>query len=839
MQQQPPSGWAALAYREPSITNILIQASFLLASNVLNHVVDLLLYCGLVGQILVGVAWGIPGGGILPKEVESTMVQLGYIGLILIVFEGGLSTDFRSLKANIFLSTGVAVTGIGVPIALSFILEPLIGVSRLQCFAAGAALCSTSLGTTFTVLRSSGLTDSRLGVVLASAAMLDDVVGLVMVQVVSNLGAADAALSAATTLRPILVSLAFAVLTPAVCLVLIKPMTLALNSHRQRHSGSRIDKLLRERGAALATHTMFLLGMVTVSSYAGTSNLFAAYIAGAVISWWDVEVPHDAPLEGPAQQGATATSSASALDSTDTDSSCKSSGQAVYTYSYEPVVQRLLQPFFFGSIGFSIPITQMFSGAVVWKGIVYAILMCFGKLACGVWLIRFPGVMTAIKYHVKRLKVVGRGSISTAVELHRRSKQMSDETQEESAATEHQRQGNKGPGDDSGDTVSAPDGRSPCESNSAEGAGCDQGQAASINSSANPMRPLSIYPAAILGCAMVARGEIGFLISSLAQSSGVFGGADDAGVSEMFLVVTWAIVLCTILGPLCTGDCTFTTRAISAHQWPRMPKEKNYNPVQAQRKADKAKAIKKGKAEVQDRRNERLARKNPERIQKQLDDLKAITSKGGKLTSHEEQTLGGLEKELRAVTRAREAVGDRAPTFRGRRDDGGPGVLGKRRRGSQDASSSEEEVPEDVQRIPMPRDTPPPIPKGVLDKWYSKRRARRNVENAARQERDGQEGDGGTEKATKEMPVTEPKTVYEAKPVMRDLRQEAVSAFVPAAVQVKMAKGRGQGGLMEPEEADRLEREGYLKSTPAESRAAGAAPASRTVTVEEVEDEEG
>ncbi|PNY28967.1 Uncharacterized protein TCAP_01114, partial [Tolypocladium capitatum] len=273
---------------------------------------------------------------------------------------------------------------------------------------------------------------------------------------------------------------------------------------------------------------------------------------------------------------------------------------------------------------------------------------------------------------------------------------------------------------------------------------------------------------------------------------------------------------------------------------PKMPKEKNYNPVQAQRKADKAKAIKKGKAEVQDRRNERLARRNPERIQKQLDDLKAIASKGGKLSSHEEQMLGGLEKELRAVTRAREAVGDKAPTFGGRRDvDGGSGALGKRRRGSQDASSSGEEVPEDVQRIPMPRDTPPPMPKEVLDKWYSRRRARRNAENAARRDQDGQEGNERAGK--KETAVTEPKTVYEAKPVMRDLRREAVSAFVPAVVQAKMTKGRGLGGLLEPEEADRLEREGYLQSS-AESRAAGAAPAAasapRTATVEAVEDEE-
>ncbi|KAF7533500.1 hypothetical protein G7Z17_g13505 [Cylindrodendrum hubeiense] len=278
-----------------------------------------------------------------------------------------------------------------------------------------------------------------------------------------------------------------------------------------------------------------------------------------------------------------------------------------------------------------------------------------------------------------------------------------------------------------------------------------------------------------------------------------------------------------------------------------MPKERNYNPVQAQRKADKAKAIKKGKAEVQGRRNEQLARKNPERIQKQIDDLKKITTSGGKLTRHEEQTLEGLEKEFRAVTKARETLGDKAPTFsRGwhQNDDYRSGVLGKRRRGSNDASTSDEEVADDIRNIPMPRDTPPPIPKEVLDKWYAERRARRTAEMAARQEEE-------RSIPRREAPVVEAKTVYEAKPVVRDLRKEAVAAFVPTVVKMKIDKGQGQGGLLEPEEADRLEKEGYLKSGvksgeksgETSGQASATATASgrplRNVTMEDVDDEEG
>ncbi|PHH70364.1 hypothetical protein CDD82_7174 [Ophiocordyceps australis] len=251
-----------------------------------------------------------------------------------------------------------------------------------------------------------------------------------------------------------------------------------------------------------------------------------------------------------------------------------------------------------------------------------------------------------------------------------------------------------------------------------------------------------------------------------------------------------------------------------------MPKERNFNPVQAQRKADKAKAVKKGKAEIQERRNEKLARKNPERIQKQIDDLKAAASNGAKLSRHEEQVLEGLERELKAVTRARTALGDRAPIFSsgGRPGESRPGVLGKRRRDAQDASSSsDEDVSQEVRSIPMPRDTPPPIPREVLDQWYARRRARRNMEKNGAEARQQGGMDPGADTAIKGPTVStgasEAKTVYEAKPVIRDLQKEAVSALVPASVQAKMMRGRGQGGLMEPEEADRLEKEGYLQAT--------------------------
>lgn len=323
-----------------------------------------------------------------------------------------------------------------------------------------------------------------------------------------------------------------------------------------------------------------------------------------------------------------------------------------------------------------------------------------------------------------------------------------------------------------------------------------------------------------------------------------------------------------------------------------MPKEKGYNPVAAQRKAEKAKLIKKGtssqapqalmvsdekhgnyetkaeetrrksreletktnppagKSEAQDRRNERLAKKNPDQLQKQIDDLKKITDGGGKLSRHEEQVLEGLEKEIRAVKKARDTLGDKAPTFGrggGWNKDGDPrrggsNVLGKRRRDAEDADTSDEDVPEEVRRIPMPRDTPPPIPKEVLDGWYARRRAQRAARDGERQGggRSNNSDNRKKEGEEKVKPVVESRTVYEAKPVTRNLQKEAVAAFVPSAVKSKLTKGSGQGGLMEPEEADALERQGYMASTTKKETGeeTQTETVSRKVTMEEVDDEE-
>jgi hypothetical protein len=171
---------------------------------------------------------------------------------------------------------------------------------------------------------------------------------------------------------------------------------------------------------------------------------------------------------------------------------------------------------------------------------------------------------------------------------------------------------------------------------------------------------------------------------------------------------------------------------------------------------------------------------------------------GQQLRPRDKEVLEALERDLRAVLKAREALGDKAPKFgtdgrdgpHGPRKEGGDHVLGKRRRdnafGRHQDASDESETDDDVRRIPMPRDTPPPIPRE-----HQRKRGPPHTEDSERR---------GPHALPSKPPGVEAKTVYEAKPEIRDLRKEAVSKFVPAVVRMKQDAIKGTGKLLEPEE---------------------------------------
>jgi hypothetical protein len=77
-----------IKYHEPSASTLLTLASFLYLLQIFRDVADRLCSAGLLGEIALGMIFGRPLAGILDDAWEETFMFLGYLGLILIVFEG-------------------------------------------------------------------------------------------------------------------------------------------------------------------------------------------------------------------------------------------------------------------------------------------------------------------------------------------------------------------------------------------------------------------------------------------------------------------------------------------------------------------------------------------------------------------------------------------------------------------------------------------------------------------------------------------------------------------------------------------------------------------------------
>ena len=166
----------------------------------------------------------------------------------------------------------------------------------------------------------------------------------------------------------------------------------------------------------------------------------------------------------------------------------------------------------------------MFAGPIVWKGLVYTGLMFLGKFVTGVWLLRLGGPRVArLTRLLRALPKYFRASICMA------SFAPTPDDHNDNQAQRVKSNVKTIPGENTTPIMQQ-------------------------NETPKANKPLSLYPSSIIGLAMVARGEIGYLIASLAESTGVFRQHDQGdSSSQIYLIVVWAITLCTIIGPISVG----------------------------------------------------------------------------------------------------------------------------------------------------------------------------------------------------------------------------------------------------------------------------------------------
>ncbi|BGP28395.1 hypothetical protein JCM10296v2_000127 [Rhodotorula toruloides] len=332
-------------YHEPPFTSLAVLISFLFLANVARGFANKVFHAGLLGEIAVGVIFG-PVAKILKTEWEETFIVVGYTGLVLIVFEGGLTLQPRSFLPQLPLALTTALIGILLPLAFTFALVSGYGYPQVQAFSAGSALASTSLGTTFYVLRASGpeLGTTAVGEILKGAALIDDVIALVLLSVIQSLGTDSGGSLGWTIGRPVIASVAVAVVSPVVTLWIVRPL------FRWR----RIETVVARGGrpALLFLGVTVLVAFLAIAYYTGTTMLLGAFLAGTFLS---------------------------ALPSPESGQSFVSTWEELLA----PLQEYILAPLFFASIGFSIPFLSLWTGQRIWRGVIYALLMALGKVLAG------------------------------------------------------------------------------------------------------------------------------------------------------------------------------------------------------------------------------------------------------------------------------------------------------------------------------------------------------------------------------------------------------------------------------------------------------------------------
>jgi Kef-type K+ transport system membrane component KefB len=119
------------------------------------------------------------------SEVVSVLAELG---VIILLFEVGMESDLRELVKVGGMATLVAVVGVTVPFVLGTVGAILIfHVPNIPAIFAGAALTATSIGITSKVLSEIGQLSSKEGQIILGAAVIDDVLGIIILAVVASL----------------------------------------------------------------------------------------------------------------------------------------------------------------------------------------------------------------------------------------------------------------------------------------------------------------------------------------------------------------------------------------------------------------------------------------------------------------------------------------------------------------------------------------------------------------------------------------------------------------------------------------------------------------------------
>lgn len=253
-----------------SYTFLLLLAIILLSTKVLGLVTERIQLPQVLGALLAGIVLGPTGFGVL--QSTDFLVKTAEIGVIMLMFTAGIDTDMKELKATGVHAFVVALLGVIFPIILCggvyliFFPEQSSTMAILKASFMGAVFAATSVSITVETLNEMGKLKTKTGTVLLSAALIDDILGIIVLSFLSGFSTGES-----NPLEVIIHIVLFFVFVLVVGLVV------------RRLFGYIAEEHWHSRRVAVWALAFCLLMSYVAEVWFGVADITGAYFAGLIL----------------------------------------------------------------------------------------------------------------------------------------------------------------------------------------------------------------------------------------------------------------------------------------------------------------------------------------------------------------------------------------------------------------------------------------------------------------------------------------------------------------------------------------------------------------------------
>ncbi|HEV3461748.1 MAG TPA: cation:proton antiporter [Candidatus Dormibacteraeota bacterium] len=239
-----------------------------LASKVAGEAMERVGQTAVLGELLAGVAIGPSVLGLVHES--EVLHALAELGVLILLFEVGLKSDLGELLRAGFQATLVATVGVVLPFAIGFAVMRCFGHPPLLAVFVGATLTATSVGITARILADLGRLDDSAGKVVLGAAVVDDILGLIILAVVTGVAETGAVSLPGVAL---LAAKAVAFLVAAIMVgIRLAPTIIGWIN------------LMKARGTLIVYSVVFAVTLAALADLIGLATIIGAFAAGLVLA---------------------------------------------------------------------------------------------------------------------------------------------------------------------------------------------------------------------------------------------------------------------------------------------------------------------------------------------------------------------------------------------------------------------------------------------------------------------------------------------------------------------------------------------------------------------------